>query len=50
MSRTELIKHGNMGNVFPEPMPVFRNQVIRQGHNIQESVKLLSKNFKKDGI
>jgi hypothetical protein len=39
---TELRKHGNKGNKFPEPMSVFRNQVIRRGHNIQESVKLLS--------
>jgi hypothetical protein len=33
---TELRKHGNLGNVFPEPMSVFMNQVNRQGHIIQE--------------
>ena len=27
----ELKKGGNMGNKFPEPMSVFRNQVIRRG-------------------
>ena len=46
----ELKKHGNMGKKFPDPMSVFRNQVIRQGRNIQESVKLLRNNAKKDGI
>ena len=46
----ELRKHGSMGNEFPEPMTVFWNQVIRQGCNIQESVKLLSNNSKKDFI
>ena len=47
---SELRKHGNMGNKFPEPMFVFRNQVIRQGRNFQESVKLLWNNAKNDGI
>ena len=47
---SELRKHRNMGNKFPEPKYVFRNQVIRQGRNIQESVKLVSNNFKKDRI
>ena len=37
---SELKKGGNMGNKFPEPMSVFRNQVIRQGRNMQESLKL----------
>ena len=49
---TELRKHGNMGNKFPEPMSVFRNQAIRpirQGRNIQESVELLSNSSKIDG-
>ena len=43
-------KHGNMGNMFQESMSVFRNQVIRKGHDIQESVKRLSNNSKKDCI
>ena len=47
---TELRKHGSLGNKSPEPMSVFRNQVIRQGQNIQEPVKLLMDNSKKDSI
>ena len=47
---TELRKQGNMGNNFPEPMPVFRNQVFRKGRNIQESVKLYRNNVKRDCI
>ena len=48
-SQAELKKHGNMGNTFPEPMSVFRNQVSRQGRYIQEYLKLLRNNSKRDG-
>ena len=41
-------KHENMGNKFPEPLFVFRNKVIRQGHNIQESVTLLSNHSREE--
>ena len=34
----ELRKHGN---IFPEPMSVFMNQVIRQYFNIQDLVMVL---------
>ena len=47
---SELRKHRNMGNKFPEPKYVFRNQVIRQGRNIQESKKPLNNISNKDAI
>ena len=47
---TELKKYGNIGNKFPEPISVFRKQLIRQGRKIQESVKPLSDISKKKGI
>jgi hypothetical protein len=46
----ELKKHGNLGNYFPEPMTVFRNQESRQWCNIHESLKLLGNKSKKDCI
>ena len=48
--QSELRKHRNLGNKFPEPMPVLGNQVITQGLNIQETLKLLCTYSKKDGI
>ena len=35
---SEMRKHGSLGT--PEPMSVFRNQLFRQGHNIQDTVTL----------
>jgi hypothetical protein len=45
---TELKKGGNMGNEFLEPMSVFRNKLIRQYHNIKESLQLSNVNSKMD--